>query len=109
MHVLELFTSDHCPGCPAARTALQRLCEEDDSLRLVIVDVDSQPAKAGVYGLVATPATVINGRHVLYGVPRPDVIRRYVASIRPIDSRGRQRSSAASARIETRVRRRERR
>jgi hypothetical protein len=83
VHVIELFTSRHCLASPAAQQALERFCAEWQSLCVRQFDVSEALAAARRYGLFATPAIVIDGQHVLYGVPRPEVLRRYLAGPGP--------------------------
>ena len=67
-YLLEIFYSEHCVGCPEARQAVRRFA----SGRPDVVVVELELAKR--YGLIATPALVIDGDLVMYGVPRPAAI-----------------------------------
>jgi hypothetical protein len=68
-HVIELFVAEHCPGCPDARRRIREFA--DSRLDVVVIErsVERDLEAAQRYGLFATPAIVIDGRAVLYGVP----------------------------------------
>lgn len=68
-HVIEFFVADHCPGCPDARRRLQEFAARERDILIVERKVDDAMDEAHRYGLFATPAIVIDGREVLYGVP----------------------------------------
>lgn len=69
MHLIELFVSDHCPACPAARARVWEFATRHPGVRVLVHDVAQQPQLAGRYGLIATPAIVVDGLAILYGVP----------------------------------------
>lgn len=68
-HILEVFVSEHCIGCPYVREQVRRFAEARPDVRVVEHDIDRHPESAARYGLFATPAIVIDGRKVLYGIP----------------------------------------
>ena len=68
-HVIELFVADHCPACPDARLRVREFAESRRNVAVVERNVDDHLERARLYGLFATPAIVIDGRAVLYGVP----------------------------------------
>lgn len=68
-HVIELFTANHCPSCPDARVRLREFADRHRNVTIVEHNVDEDVRVAAGYGLFATPAIVIDGRSVLYGVP----------------------------------------
>jgi thiol-disulfide isomerase/thioredoxin len=68
-HVIELFVADHCPGCPDARQRVHEFADHQPGVLIVERNVDDALDDAQRYGLFATPAIVIDGRDVLYGVP----------------------------------------
>ena len=72
-HVLEVFYSTHCMGCPEARQAVRRFASSRPDVVVVEHDLESEAdfELAKRYGLIATPAVVIDGGMVMYGVPRP--------------------------------------
>jgi hypothetical protein len=69
MHLIELFTRPDCPACPRARQRLRHFAAGRRDLRVIERDFDWERAAADRYLVFATPATVIDGRTVLYGVP----------------------------------------
>ena len=80
-HVLELFVSDHCRGCPAARAQVGQFAARH-ALTVIERNVDAERDAAARYGLCATPALVIDGRTVLYGVPtQTQLAARLVAPV----------------------------
>jgi len=70
-HLVELFYSDHCIGCPEARQVVRRFASERPDVVVVEHDVEVEADLARQYRLIATPALVIDGGAVIYGVPRP--------------------------------------
>lgn len=71
-HVIEVFVSRHCPASPGAMRAVSDFVRTRPELRVITRDLGNP----GVLGLararrlIATPAAVIDGSHVIYGVPR---------------------------------------
>ncbi|MGD9902784.1 MAG: cyclic nucleotide-binding domain-containing protein [Vicinamibacterales bacterium] len=86
-HVIEVFVSRHCPASPAAAKAVRDFGGTVPDLRLVTRDLESpgivQLARAR--RLIATPATVIDGRHVIYGVPRCEALLRGLYHQPPVE------------------------
>lgn len=72
-HLLEVFYSAHCLGCPQARQAVRRFASGRPDVVVVEHDLESEAEfeLAKRYGLIATPALVIDGGTVMYGVPLP--------------------------------------
>ena len=72
-HLLEIFYSEHCMGCPEARQAVRRFASSRSDVVVVEHDLETKAELelAKRYGLIATPALVIDGEAVMYGVPRP--------------------------------------
>ena len=70
-HLVELFYSEHCLGCPEAQQVVRRFALERPDVTLVERDVAVEIGLARHYRLIATPAIVIDGGAVMYGVPRP--------------------------------------
>jgi hypothetical protein len=70
-HVIELFVAEHCPGCPDARRRVREFAEGRQDVVVIERCVEQDLEAAQRYGLFATPAIVIDGRAVLYGVPSP--------------------------------------
>jgi alkyl hydroperoxide reductase subunit AhpF len=69
-HVLELFYSEHCIGCPEARQAVRHFAASRPDVVVIEREVESHLELAKRYRVIATPAVVIDGDAVLYGVPR---------------------------------------
>ena len=89
-HLVELFYSEHCIGCPEAREAVRQFAQERPDVTLVEHDVAVEMDLARHYQLIATPALVIDGVDVMYGVPRPAALAVRVdksAADAPVDSR----------------------
>ena len=67
-HLIELFAAEHCPGCPDARNRLREFAANGGTSSL-----SSESSTAAwrllADGLFATPAIVVDGKAVLYGVP----------------------------------------
>lgn len=76
MDIVEVFYSQHCPGCPRTRDAVRAFVGEGGGAVLVEHDIALELERARHYGLIATPATVVNQDIVLYGVPTPAALRR---------------------------------
>lgn len=75
--MLELFVTSHCPGCGEAILMLQRFCAGRDDVKLIKRDVAAARTQISSYRLFATPALVIDGRHVVYGVPSMASLERH--------------------------------
>ena len=76
VHVLELFVSEHCLGCPEARRVVRAFAAARPDVMVVERDVemDADRQRARAHGLFATPALVIDGGRVMYGVPRAEAL-----------------------------------
>jgi len=68
-HVIELFVAEHCPGCPDARRRALEFAQSRTDVVVVVRNVEEHEVAARRYGLLATPAMVIDGWAVLYGTP----------------------------------------
>ena len=82
--LLEIFYSEHCVGCPEARQVVRRFASSRPDVVLVEHDLEAEAELelAKRYGLIATPALVIDGDVVMYGVPRPAVLTARVDASR---------------------------
>lgn len=67
--VIELFVANHCPSCPDARARVYAFANATPGIMIVEHNVDESLDAAARYGLFTTPAIVIDGRAVFYGVP----------------------------------------
>jgi protein-disulfide isomerase len=85
-HLVELFYSDHCFGCPEARQLLQRLASDNPAVVILEhnIDNDADYQLATDYRLIATPAFVIDRTAVMYGVPQPEKLRTRIAASTPV-------------------------
>ncbi|HWK30544.1 MAG TPA: thioredoxin family protein [Terriglobales bacterium] len=85
-HLVELFYSDHCFGCPEARQLLQRVASEHSDVVVIErnIDDDADYQLATDYRLIATPAFVIDRSHVLYGVPQPHTLEARIGATTPV-------------------------
>jgi len=68
-HLLKLFIANHCLSCPDARTRVRQFAHANVEVVVVERNVDEERDAATGYGLIASPAIVIDGSAVLYGVP----------------------------------------
>lgn len=75
-------------GCPEARQAVRRFASSRPDVVVVEHDLEAEAELelAKRYGLIATPALVIDGDAVMYGVPRPAAIAARVDASRPVAS-----------------------
>ena len=87
-HVVELFYGAHCLGCPEARQAVQLFAARRLDVVVIEHDVEAEAALelARRYRLIATPALVIDGEAVIYGVPSPSALEVRLAEGRPAAS-----------------------
>jgi hypothetical protein len=68
-HVIELFVADHCPGSPDALARVREFAEGRRDVAVIEHRIEDNLDTARGYGLCATPAIVIDGVVVMYGVP----------------------------------------
>jgi hypothetical protein len=71
MTLLDLFTAPDCPACPAAREAVAAFARQNAGVTVREWDLTRDPGPAVGRGIVATPAVLVNGTHILLGVPDP--------------------------------------
>ncbi len=71
-------------GCPEARQAVRRFASSRPDVVVVEHDLESETEfeLAKRYGLIATPALVIDGDAVMYGVPLPAALAARVGASR---------------------------
>lgn len=85
-HLVELFYSEHCLGCPEARQLLRRFASACPDV--VVIERNINDATdyqlATDYHLIATPAFVIDRRNVMYGIPRLDKLLARIAASIPV-------------------------
>lgn len=82
--LLEIFSSAHCVGCPEARQAVRRFASSRPDVVVVEHDVEAEAdlELAKRCRVIATPALVIDGHAVIYGVPRPTALAARVDASR---------------------------
>jgi hypothetical protein len=68
---LDLFTSPHCPACPAAREAVAAFARARPDVVVHEWDLTRDPGPAVGRGIVATPVVLVNESRILLGVPDP--------------------------------------
>ena len=87
-HLIDLFYSAHCIGCPEARQAVRRFASGRPNVVVVEHDlqVEAELELAKRYRLIATPALVIDRDTVMYGVPRLATLAARVDASRPVAS-----------------------
>ena len=85
-HLLELFYSEHCFSCPEARQALRQFATSRSDVIVVERDVatEKELELARRYRLIATPAIVIDGHEVMYGVPGATALAARVDASQPV-------------------------
>jgi len=74
-------------GCPEAQQVVRQFASERADVTLVERDVAVEIGLARHYRLIATPAVVINGGAVMYGVPRPAALAARVDKSAASESR----------------------
>ncbi len=86
IHRLDVFYSAHCPGCPEARHIARQMATSRGDIVVVEHDLDAEAelALAKRYGLIATPAVVIDGHAAIYGVPSRAAIEARVEASRSV-------------------------
>lgn len=74
---IDLFTSPDCPGCPAARESVGQFARRHPEVEVHEWDLSRDPGPAVGRGIFATPSVLVNGVHVLLGVPKEsDLLQR---------------------------------
>jgi len=77
---LELFISDFCPYCPAAKKVVQEVCSKfkDVAIEEVSTSKSDGMVKAAKYQIYAIPTVVLNGKTTIVGVPNKDELARAI-------------------------------
>lgn len=85
-HLVELFYSEHCFGCPEARRLVQRLASEHPQVVVIErnIDDDADYRLATEYRLIATPAFVIDRSNVVYGIPQAQKLEARIEASTPV-------------------------
>lgn len=74
---IDLFISAGCPGCPAARTVIERFAHDHPGVEVHEWDLSRDPGPAAGRGIFATPTVLLDGVHILTGVPEASELERY--------------------------------
>lgn len=84
-HLIDLFLSAHCVGCPEARQAVRRFESSRPDVVVVEHDLEAEVELelAKRYRLIATPALVIDRDTVMYGIPRSAALAARLDAGRP--------------------------
>lgn len=73
---IDLFVAPGCPGCPAAREVIESFARTTPGVQVHEWDLSSDPGPAVGRGIFATPTLLIDGVHILPGVPRTTDLER---------------------------------
>jgi thiol-disulfide isomerase/thioredoxin len=75
---IDFFVSPGCPGCPAARAVLQEFARDHGHVEVHEWDLSRDPGPALGRGIFAAPTVLLDGAHILPGVPRPADLRQHL-------------------------------
>lgn len=99
-HVIEYFYAQDCSTCNEALEVLRRFQSAHEEVYLLEHDVAVYVGRARRYRLASTPATVIDGRRLIYGIPTVDALAAVSqATTRPASAASTGARSRAWARI----------
>lgn len=73
-HVIEYFYAQHCAACREALAGLRRFQSTHEEVYVLEHDVAIYVGLARRYRLASTPATVVDGRRLIYGIPSPEAL-----------------------------------
>ena len=74
---IDLFVSPTCPGCPSAREVVERFARARRDVEIHEWDLSRDPGPAVGRGIFATPTVLLDGVHVLIGVPEPSDLEEH--------------------------------
>jgi glutaredoxin len=81
---IEILSAPGCTKCEKAKALVQRLVEnaaqDFPGLSYRIIDLAESPEIGLKYGVLSTPAIVINGKLVFSGVPKEKALRKKLES-----------------------------
>lgn len=87
-HVIEYFYAQDCANCAAALEVLRRFQAAHEEVYVLEHDVAIYVGLANRYRLASTPATVIDGRRLIYGIPTLEALAAISqAATRPASAR----------------------
>lgn len=99
-HVIEYFYAQDCATCSEALESLRRFQSAHEHVYVLEHDVAVYVGLANRYRLASTPATVIDGRRLLYGIPALEALASLTqAAARPASATTTGARSRAWARI----------
>ncbi len=75
---IDLFVAPGCPGCPAAREVIESFVRATTGVEVHEWDLSGVPGPAVGRGIFATPTLLIDGIHILPGVPRTTDLERHL-------------------------------
>jgi hypothetical protein len=79
---IDLFVSPGCPGCPAARAVLQAFARAHAHVEVHEWDLSRDSGPALGRGIFATPTVLLDGTHILPGVPHTPDLERHLEAAR---------------------------
>lgn len=79
---IDLFTSPECPNCPRAREIVAAFAAQHPGVELREWDLTTNHGPAVGRGIFATPALLLNGVDVLFGVPTETDLLEHFPSVR---------------------------
>ena len=75
---IDLFIAPGCPGCPAARKVIEDFTRNTAGVEVHEWDLSRDPGPAAGRGIFATPTLLIDGIHILPGVPSTSDLERHL-------------------------------
>jgi thiol-disulfide isomerase/thioredoxin len=82
---IQILTAPVCATCDQAKALIQKIVEqgaqEFPGLSYRIIDVTESPEIATRYGILSTPAIIINDKLAFRGVPKEKALRKKLDSI----------------------------
>lgn len=73
-HVIEYFYARGCATCREALEVLRRFQSSHQEVYVLELDVAIYVGLANRYRLASTPATVVDGQRLIYGIPSPEAL-----------------------------------
>jgi thiol-disulfide isomerase/thioredoxin len=82
---IQILTAPDCTTCDQAKTVVQKIvaqgAREFPGLSYRTIDVAESPEIGTRYGILSTPAIIINDKLVFRGVPKEKALRKKLDSI----------------------------
>jgi hypothetical protein len=75
---IDLFVSPGCPSCPTAREAIRSFVRDHPGVEVHEWDLSADPGPAVGRGIFATPTVLLDGVHVVPGVPSASDLTRHL-------------------------------